>query len=339
MTVELPAQEGGREDLARWRSEAFGGGLEGDEFFVRLLRRHLGDGFDEMRPHLRRVADLAGSRLAGLVDECGRDEHLPVLRCHDPLGRATEEVVFHPAYHEAGRIFWGSGVLAELAEPGHEVRSGALAYLLDHHGESGHLCPLACTAGLTKLVQRVGTDEQKKKYLPGLLERDYDKRIHASQFLTEVQGGSDVGLNAVEARKEADGWRLHGEKWFCSVIDAQLFLLTARPVGAPPGTRGLGLFIVPRNSTARSTASRCAGSSASSAPAPWPAAKRTSTAPGPIPSASSTGASRTWSPSCSTLRACTTPCVAPAASPGPTAKPPASLGIGAPSANPSSGSR
>ncbi len=249
MTVELPAQEGGREDLARWRSEAFGGGLEGDEFFVRLLRRHLGDGFDEMRPHLRRVADLAGSRLAGLVDECGRDEHLPVLRCHDPLGRATEEVVFHPAYHEAGRIFWGSGVLAELAEPGHEVRSGALAYLLDRHGEGGHACPVACTAGAIKLIQRLGSDEQRQRYLASLLTRDYDNRLHAAQFVTEVQGGSDVGANACTAEEEPGrpGWfRISGEKWFCSVADAGLFVVSARPHGAPAGTPGLGLFLVPR---------------------------------------------------------------------------------------------
>ena len=61
---------------------------------------------------------------------------------------------------------------------------------------------------------------------------------HAFQFLTEIQGGSDVGANVVSAEEpgadeaallHADGigpgwWRLSGEKWFCSVIDASLFL-------------------------------------------------------------------------------------------------------------------
>jgi alkylation response protein AidB-like acyl-CoA dehydrogenase len=43
------------------------------------------------------------------------------------------------------------------------------------------------------------------------------------------------------------GWyRLEGEKWFCSVADAGLFVVSARPEGAPAGTRGLALFLVPR---------------------------------------------------------------------------------------------
>jgi hypothetical protein len=45
---------------------------------------------------------------------------------------------------------------------------------------------------------------------------------------------------------DRDAWRLHGEKWFCSVADADQFLVTARPQGAPEGTRGIGCFLVPR---------------------------------------------------------------------------------------------
>jgi hypothetical protein len=40
-------------------------------------------------------------------------------------------VVFHPAYHAVGQVFWSSGVLAVLTEPGSEVMCGAIAYLLD----------------------------------------------------------------------------------------------------------------------------------------------------------------------------------------------------------------
>ena len=66
--------------------------------------------------------------------------------------------------------------------------------------------------------------------------------------MTEVQGGSDVGLNgcvAVPDPQQAGHYRITGEKWFCSVMDAQLFVITAR-VGSTAGTGGLGLFLVPR---------------------------------------------------------------------------------------------
>jgi alkylation response protein AidB-like acyl-CoA dehydrogenase len=128
------------------------------------------------------------------------------------------------------------------------LRSGALGYLIAHNGEAGHLCPVACTAGAIKLIQHVGSEEQKFQYLSGLLEKDYSKRLHAAQFLTEIQGGSDVGANScVAIPGESPGtFHIHGEKWFCSVMDAGLFVVTARPEGAQVGTRGLGLFLLPR---------------------------------------------------------------------------------------------
>jgi alkylation response protein AidB-like acyl-CoA dehydrogenase len=81
------------------------------------------------------------------------------------------------------------------------------------------------------------------------LASDYDKAERGAQFLTEVQGSSDVGANemaAVPDELEPGAWRLRGEKWFCSVADADQFVVTARPVGAPAGTAGLACFLVPR---------------------------------------------------------------------------------------------
>ena len=46
--------------------------------------------------------------------------------------------------------------------------------------------------------------------------------------------------------QEGDHWRLTGEKWFCSNADAEVVMLLARPEGAGPGTRGVGLFLMPR---------------------------------------------------------------------------------------------
>lgn len=243
----MDASERARQDLEAWREAVWGERLDDDGFFVGLVRRLGGD--DRFLGHLRQVHEAAGEELDALVNECNRDENLPRTRRHDGLGQPREEVVFHPAHHAVGRVFWASGVLAGLAAPGSEVRCGAIAYLLDRHGEAGHACPVACTAGAIKLLQQVGSEDQRRRYLPRLLERDYDRRLHAAQFVTEVQGGSDVGLNACRAVPDPDrpGWyRISGEKWFCSVADATLFVVSARLEGGAEGTRGLGLFLVPR---------------------------------------------------------------------------------------------
>jgi alkylation response protein AidB-like acyl-CoA dehydrogenase len=248
MTQEDPTASA-RSDFEAWRRAARASWYDTDPFLQRVLRRRIGARYLDADARLRRVAEEAGPALADAVEESGRDENLPSLRRHDADGRPTEEVSFHPTYHTVGRAFWASGAMAVLAEPGSEVLCGSIAYLLDQHGEAGHSCPLACTAGAIKLIQRLGTEAQKKRYLPSLTETDYDRRLHAAQFVTEVQGGSDVGTNACRAAPAADrpGWhRIRGEKWFCSVADAGLFVVSARPEGAPAGTRGLGLFLVPR---------------------------------------------------------------------------------------------
>jgi alkylation response protein AidB-like acyl-CoA dehydrogenase len=249
----MPAKdvaETAREDLDGWREQASGNSFDSDHFIRRLLHCHLGPRWAEADALLRAVADQAGPRLDAYARESNRDENLPRLRRHDSSGREIEEVVFHPSYHEAGRIFWSSGALAALAKPGNEVLAGGIAYLLDQHGEAGHGCPVACTAGAIKLIQQVGSGDQKRRFLPDLLSSNYDRRLHAAQFVTEIQGGSDVGANSCRARADhrRTGWyRISGEKWFCSVADAGLFVVTARVDGSPSGTSGLGLFLVPRH--------------------------------------------------------------------------------------------
>ncbi|MBI5507084.1 MAG: acyl-CoA dehydrogenase family protein [Deltaproteobacteria bacterium] len=206
-------------------------------------------GGDALRSRLSDFGQVLASEVDALVGECDRIENQPRLRSWSGIGERIEEIDFHPTYHQAGRRIWRSGVLAVLAEPGHALEQALLFYLLAHLGEGGHACPVACTSGLIKALQQHGSSELKARFLPRLLDRDYDSAERGSQFLTEVQGGSDVGANLCQAlpdRNDPGLWRISGEKWFCSVADADQFFVTAR-VGAPgSGTAGLGAFLVPR---------------------------------------------------------------------------------------------
>jgi alkylation response protein AidB-like acyl-CoA dehydrogenase len=154
---------------------------------------------------------------------------------------ADGQIEFDPAYHRAGRAVWASGIVGAPAR-----EQAALFYTLAQAGEGGHACPVVCTAGLVRALRTKASDELRDRFLPPLLETDYDRAQRGAQFLTERHGGSDVGANRVKAVPDGDAWRLHGEKWFCSVADADQFVVTARPRGAPDGTRGIGCFLVPR---------------------------------------------------------------------------------------------
>jgi alkylation response protein AidB-like acyl-CoA dehydrogenase len=66
----------------------------------------------------------------------------------------------------------------------------------------------------------------------------------SGQWMTERTGGSDVSQTETVARRDGDGWRLYGTKWFTSATTSEMALTLARPEGNPPGSRGLALFLV-----------------------------------------------------------------------------------------------
>jgi acyl-CoA dehydrogenase len=152
-----------------------------------------------------------------------------------------ERIEFDPAYAEAGRAIWRTGIVGAAAP-----EQARLLYRVAQAGEGGHSCPVVCTAGLARALRVHASPELRGRFLPPLLETDYDRCERGAQFLTERHGGSDVGANRVEAAPDGEAWKLGGEKWFCSVADADQFVVTARRRGAAEGTRGIGCFLVPR---------------------------------------------------------------------------------------------
>ncbi len=229
-----------RAELALWQAARAGNFYDATPNLARSLRLRLGEhDLRELEPRLRAF----GEDVAIVVEPSVRALELrpPSLAAADSLGRESQHVAFDPEYARAGRAVWASGIAAAPA-----FEQAALVYLLAHAGEGGHTCPAVCTAGLIRALRRHGSPELQERFLPALLEPDYERCQRGAQFLTEVQGGSDVGANRAEAVPEGELWRISGEKWFCSVADADQFLVTARRRGAPAGTRGIGCFLVPR---------------------------------------------------------------------------------------------
>ena len=230
-----------RQAFAEWNAAVLDDWYADDPHLQCVLARHTPE---SDRTIVAAFGRTCPREIDPLVRLNNRDEHLPRLKRYDGQGNRIEQVDFHPSYHRIGELAYATGAMSRYAQPGHELTTLALVYLFSQNGEAGHACPMACTAGMIKILQQ---DEQPHEpWLDRLLDPNYQTHFHAAQFLTEVQGGSDVGANAVRAVPDGDHWRLHGEKWFCSVIDADLFLVTARLEGQGDGTRGLGAFVVPR---------------------------------------------------------------------------------------------
>jgi alkylation response protein AidB-like acyl-CoA dehydrogenase len=241
----------GREEIVRWERAQPSNYYLADDHLRMILEACWGDErLERHRLQLEKFGGEAATIVDAAVRRANEVENLPRLNRFSSSGARIEDVVHSLDHQIAGRYIYGSGAMSVYSEPGNNLLALTLFYLSSQNGEAGHNCPLACTAGVIKTLERATSPELKAKYLPRLLDPVYETRFHGAQFLTEIQGGSDVGANACTATRigSDDGrWLISGEKWFCSNVTADLALVTARPEGSPGGTRGLGLFLVPRH--------------------------------------------------------------------------------------------
>ncbi|MBV2180480.1 MAG: acyl-CoA dehydrogenase [Castellaniella sp.] len=135
--------------------------------------------------------------------------------------------------------FGGQGLPKLISAPATEsINAGNLAF---------SLCPLL-TDGVIEALTIVGSDEQKARFIPPLLEG----RWTGTMNLTEPQAGSDLALLKTRALRQDDGsYRITGQKIFITygdhdMADNIIHLVLARTPDAPKGVKGISLFIVPK---------------------------------------------------------------------------------------------
>ena len=109
------------------------------------------------------------------------------------------------------------------------------------------LCPLL-TQGAIDMLLHYGSEAQREVYLPPMVTGEWTGTMN----LTEPQAGSDVGALTSKAVPADDGtWRITGQKIFITygehdLADNIVHLVLARVPDAPPGTKGISCFIVPK---------------------------------------------------------------------------------------------
>jgi len=108
------------------------------------------------------------------------------------------------------------------------------------------MCPESAV-GAIEALRRHAAPALRERYLPGLVSGEST----ATMCLTEPQAGSDLSDTRTRAEPDAQAWRLYGRKIYISwgahdLTEDIVHLVLARTPGAPAGTRGLSLFLVPR---------------------------------------------------------------------------------------------
>ncbi len=180
--------------------------------------------------------EMAGGRAYEVASHVDR-QAVPVLVMHDIDGRRVDRARLSPAHAQLLKD------MAWINRPPYEGSSWhhhyALAYLL---ADPGLYCSLIVTNQTAYAIHKYAPEHARWK--EALLAGE----MWGATWMTETHGGSDLGANLTIAREENGAWRLYGDhKYFASNAGlADLALVTARPEGAPPGPKGIALFLVPR---------------------------------------------------------------------------------------------
>ena len=212
---------------------------------------------------LEEIAGLPGYEDAGpdlvsaILDEAGKfaaNELAPMNRSGDLTGSRLENgVVYTPeGFKEAYRKFVDAGwcsvaIDAEYGGQGLPRAVGtAVSEIVAAANLSFSLCPML-THGAVDLLIHHGTFEQKHTYLAKMISGEWSGTMN----MTEPHAGSDVGSIKTRAVPEGDRYRITGTKIYITygeheMADNIIHMVLARTPEAPPGSKGISCFIVPK---------------------------------------------------------------------------------------------
>ena len=206
-------------------------GTEGSEMCIQMagLDRELGDFFARL--------DATGIDyvVALTADHGGHD--LPERNRQNAWPDA-QRIDKHPAYVELEKVAFSEFGLAAASHRGgvlgwDKPMPAAAKYALTYlfvQAEFGLCCPLSMTDSLTRTLRKFGDPAVVERFLPNLTTQVFEDLYQGAMFMTEQGAGSDVAATTTRAARDAQaegGWRLSGDKWFCSNPDAALAMVLA----------------------------------------------------------------------------------------------------------------
>ncbi|MDA0371861.1 MAG: acyl-CoA dehydrogenase [Actinomycetota bacterium] len=167
----------------------------------------------------------------------------------DEAGNITTAPGFREAYQAYVDAGWGAVPFDEgFGGGGFPWMVGiAIQEMMTASNMAFSMCPLL-TQGAIDAIAHHGSEEQKMTYLPKMITGEWTGTMN----LTEPDAGSDVGAVRIKAVPQSDGsYLISGTKIYISfgehdMADNIVHLVLARTPDAPPGTKGISCFIVPK---------------------------------------------------------------------------------------------
>ena len=209
-------------------------------FLQAVLKDIVEKDFDRLKEKLEPFSEKLSTEWRKATAEIARPENHPKIRHYDAYNRRIDRIIRpQEAIQLADEIF-GEGLFSSHNDYFEGITK---RYLLHGNGEAGITCPLACTDGLIALIEAFYEDshEEVKKIHQHVKEGVNGQFGIGAQFMSEIQGGSNIPANILKAVNNGDHYLLFGNKFFCSAVHADYSVVTARI----DGTDQIAVFVVP----------------------------------------------------------------------------------------------
>jgi alkylation response protein AidB-like acyl-CoA dehydrogenase len=209
-----------------------------DAFVQKLISRYAGPEAEQVDAEARAFSKKVSFRWRDLAERIATPDNRPYMMHYDGHKNRIDRIVRPYEIEVMEKEVFAEAWFAERTSPWTRFIK---LYLLSQNSEAGLVCPLICTWGMVDLLKKYADTPETIHILKHVRDGlDGDFAIGA-QFVSEIQGGSDVPANLLEAVEENGQWRLYGTKFFCSAAHADYSVVTAKP----KGSETVALFVIP----------------------------------------------------------------------------------------------
>ncbi|MEW6078260.1 MAG: acyl-CoA dehydrogenase family protein [Thermodesulfobacteriota bacterium] len=209
-----------------------------DPFAQKLVGIYAGPEAEQVDAEARAFSKKASFRWRDLAERIATPDNRPYMTHYDGHKNRIDRIVRPYEIEVMEKEVFAEAWFADKTSPWTRFIK---LYLLSQNSEAGLVCPLICTWGLVDLLTKYADTPETLHILKHVRDGINGDFAIGAQFVSEIQGGSDVPANLLEAVEENGQWRLYGTKFFCSAAHADYSVVTAKP----KGSETVALFVIP----------------------------------------------------------------------------------------------